>query len=207
MARLLQPYLIQRCNLKSAGDGRVAGGTLSDAVRFDYMGSSEFEFGTLPRSLRDLQSRAARDDSALACLVLPGINDRHGAPMLAVGLLPGQEEDYASGLLAVISRKARTKESPRFEDQITPISELDSWHSLRGEPPAGQRRGDKRAAWFERVQSQLTTIWWDLDNSVFTTFDPGIAQDLPALLRGSWAYMDKKPNEREAEEAAPGPRR
>jgi hypothetical protein len=46
------PYLIQRGEIKRP----LVEGRLSEAVNLDYMGSAEFEFGALPKSLRALQS-------------------------------------------------------------------------------------------------------------------------------------------------------
>lgn len=45
----MRPYLIQRCELKKT-PGPITG--FDSIFRCDYMGSSEFEFGALPKSLR-----------------------------------------------------------------------------------------------------------------------------------------------------------
>jgi hypothetical protein len=48
-----QPYLVQRGKIdKIAPEGTI----LTNAVDLDYMGSAEFEFGALPRSLRALRA-------------------------------------------------------------------------------------------------------------------------------------------------------
>lgn len=58
------PLLIQRAKIvKPLADKKA---TLSNSVRFDYMGSAEFEFGALPSSLRHL--KANRDDLAIRML-------------------------------------------------------------------------------------------------------------------------------------------
>jgi hypothetical protein len=45
------PYLIQRGTILENS------GALSDAVRLDYMGRAEFEFGAMPGSLRRMETQ------------------------------------------------------------------------------------------------------------------------------------------------------
>jgi len=45
-----KPYLIQRCTYKERGNTNL--GTITQEYHPDYMGSAEFEFGELPKSLR-----------------------------------------------------------------------------------------------------------------------------------------------------------
>jgi hypothetical protein len=57
------PYLIQRLRLRRRGVSLVKG---IDAVfEFDYMGSSEFEWGSLPRSLKIMRDLRERDRTAI----------------------------------------------------------------------------------------------------------------------------------------------
>lgn len=48
------PYLIQRAKIDRPLNGAV-GLPLSKAVRFDYMGSAEFEFGAIPAAFREVR--------------------------------------------------------------------------------------------------------------------------------------------------------
>lgn len=48
------PWLIQRCKLKP---GWKPTSMVSEYLSFDYMGSSEFEFGTIPKALREFHKR------------------------------------------------------------------------------------------------------------------------------------------------------
>lgn len=52
MEEELKPYLIQRCKLKDYDRDKVTG--IDSILSFDYMGSSEFEWGALPKALREL---------------------------------------------------------------------------------------------------------------------------------------------------------
>jgi len=47
-----QPWLIQRGEFNNTQDNEING--LDSLVRFDYMGSSEFEFGALPQSYKHI---------------------------------------------------------------------------------------------------------------------------------------------------------
>ena len=208
MPSLVAPYLIQRGRIIPEGRRNPDVCSISNAVALEYMGSSEFEYGALPKSLRTMRSNARDDVAALHLVVLDDIKDRHGNSMIAVGLHPEQREEYTNLMMPVIQGKRRCKEAPRFEDQVTPIAELPSYHSLVQQPPAGQRRGEKRDQYHARMVELLTTVWWDLDNSVMTTFDLGFAHEIPTLLRGSWSVMDanakKTPEAAAASAPAPG---
>lgn len=49
------PYLVQRAAFKSRDTAHGAG--IDRLLRFDYMGSAEFEFGALPNSLRVIREK------------------------------------------------------------------------------------------------------------------------------------------------------
>lgn len=186
MVALLSPYLIQRGRIRKQVPPHAR---LSDAVGFDYMGASEFEYGALPDSLRVLAARAAAHPAVLALSVLDGLADRDGRPLLCIGLHPGQAAEYQTLLLGVIGGRVATKERADFEDMVSPVEQLPSWHALRREPPRGFKRGEKRAAWESQRASWLTTLWWDITNSVFCSFETDFMEGLPAALRRSWGHM------------------
>jgi hypothetical protein len=52
---MYNPYLIQRCKINRPL-GEYVGLPVSKAVRFDYMGSAEFEFGAIPKSFREIRA-------------------------------------------------------------------------------------------------------------------------------------------------------
>jgi hypothetical protein len=49
------PYLIQRAKFKDSDNNPSAKG-IDKLLRFDYMGSAEFEFGALPKSLKRVRA-------------------------------------------------------------------------------------------------------------------------------------------------------
>jgi hypothetical protein len=49
---MINPYLIQRAKFKNRGDKEG----IDSILKFDYMGSAEFEFGALPESLKRVRS-------------------------------------------------------------------------------------------------------------------------------------------------------
>lgn len=187
---IISPCFIQRASLpwKAAPDA-----TLSRAVSFDYMGSSEFEFGMLPRSLRALAARAVADASVLVARPLPGCVDRDGRPLLAIGLPADAVNSYAAVLQPVLADQQRTQERTGFEDLVAPLDELWPGHVLRRQPPKGHRRGERLALHRQRVAAVLTRFWWDLDNDVMLSFEPDFMAALPGHLRASWLSMTPPP--------------
>ena len=54
MSTWKRPYLIQRAEMKNVSKGDIVG--IDYLMSFEYMGSAEFEFGALPRSLKRMAS-------------------------------------------------------------------------------------------------------------------------------------------------------
>lgn len=191
--KLSKPYLIQRASVRSDA---AADATVSQAVRLDYMGSSEFEFGALPRSLRSIASKACDNASCLVPVELPGIHDRNGRPLQVVGLPAGSAAEYAALMAPIVAddHGVRLKERADFEAMVTPLDKLPSYHPLHQEPPKGQRRGAKLAEYRARVDESLTRFWWDLNNGVMMSFEPDLMAKLPGHLRASWAVMEPPPS-------------
>lgn len=181
------PYLIQRASIrKNAADDAV----LSKAVNLDYMGSSEFEFGALPQALKDLAARSRVSPDRLEVREIPGVNDRDGRPLLVIGLLDEEIGAYAEQLIPVVRGEARTKESTGFEDLVTPMDKLPSYHQLRREPPAGHKRGEKREKWLQDRDDRLTKFFWDIRQGPMMSFEPDFMQRLPGHLCASWTTME-----------------
>lgn len=198
--QILNPWLIQRGSPYSA-ERRAEATTVSQAVNMDYMGSSEFEYGALPKCLREMEAQAASMPETLTVRPIPGIHDRDGNPLLAVGLTAAALETYAGKIAEVVGGK-RIKERTSFEDAVTPIADLPSYHGLRRDPPKGHRREPKRSLWLADQRARMTGFWWDIDNGVMMTFDAALAADLPRLLQGSWARLRENAEKARAEKAA-----
>ena len=160
------PYLIQRGTIRrprAEPDAR-----LSQAVDFEYMGSSEFEFGALPRSFRNIE---AKKDSWKRHLV----NEiKSGEATLRVygSFEEGEFEEYKQHLLALRAGKARTMESTFFEANRDP--------SVRA----------KTDTWIK------TDFWWDIDNDVMFGFYKVFMNDLPTYVVNSLIYMNEQKEKR-----------
>lgn len=98
---------------------------ISRAVDLDYMGSAEFEFGALPRSLRALEAQV--DNIKLT--VEPSITDEQGRSLRVLHLF--NEEGYAEYLTQLLKMRngtARLKESTYFD-----IEHKNRFKSLRAD--------------------------------------------------------------------------
>lgn len=102
------PYLIQRGKIKHP----LVEGRFSAAVDLDYMGSAEFEFGALPKSLRALQAMV----DSISVTVDPRITGDNGESLRVLHTFsPDDYEKYIVHLLALRDGKVRTKESTWFD--------------------------------------------------------------------------------------------
>ena len=154
-----QPYDIQRGTIRR---GYAESARYSEAVDNHYMGSSEFEWGALPKSLRRMQAHA----DGLTLLTFPEVVDVHSNPLLALGNFNRIDPaEYSEAIGVVAHRKARTRERTGFADQM-------EVQQSRPFSPAD--------------------VWWDINNDVMMSFDAVFMADLPRLLANSWAYMDQQ---------------
>lgn len=137
------------------------GTRLSKAVSLQYMGSSEFEFGALPRSLRALQALAHEDRVHL--VVEPRIQDDNGRSVRILhSFTPDEYEKYVVLMLALRDGTRRTKESTYFDKE----------HSAR-------------------FKTLTCDFWWDIDAHVMWSFDKIFMNRLCDQLVASWQYMDE----------------
>lgn len=156
----VKPYDIQRGTIRN---GYAADSRYSHAVDNDYMGSSEFEWGALPTSLRRLQEE--RTD--LTMLAAPEVTDSTGRALLLYGNFTRHDPvAYREMIRAVAHGEARTREFTGFGDHLG--------------------KGSMRRS------TRVTNVWWDINNDVFMSFESDFIADLPRILKNSWDYMDAK---------------
>lgn len=122
------PYLIQRAEIETPLAERYT--RLSQAVDFDYMGSSEFEWGALPKSFRQIELKA----DAWICRIVPEITEGD-TPLRVWSAFTDEEfKEYVGYLLLFRSGKnaPHTKESVRFEaDRVHSTSlNTDFWWDI-----------------------------------------------------------------------------
>lgn len=119
---LEQPYLIQRGQIKNSESFY----RLSEVVKLDYMGSSEFEFGALPQSFKDMHSKK----DSLKIHTVNSIRKNHKQPLLVYGSLSNDElKQYVEWLTKIRNndRSIHLKERARFNVDETTI---DFWWDI-----------------------------------------------------------------------------
>lgn len=118
------PYLIQRCEIKRPlGDYR--GKRFSQAVSLDYMGSAEFEFGAVPKSLR------AMSEHGCTLYTVPSITQNDVSLKVLCCFDEGELAEYSKYLLRMRNEKLgrlHTKESVRFDPSYS--DDTDLWWDI-----------------------------------------------------------------------------
>jgi len=131
-----QPYLIQRAEINNplaAEDSR-----LSNAVDFDYMGSSEFEFGALPKSFRRIE--AAADNWKMR--VVSEIKEEESSLRVYSSFDDKEFAAYLVHLRALRQDKYHTKETTRFKKgyEQSKISPCNFWWDINNDTMFGFKK-------------------------------------------------------------------
>lgn len=164
-------YLVQRghvsdkyLKLIAEKNSEMMAGRLSQVVDLDYMGSSEFEFGALPKSFREMQllqhSWTVRN--------VPGITDENGTELKVFsGLNDEQFAEYVEQLLRLRYGK------PGSEAYI---HTKESTHFMKDFKPFGSRPAN---------------VWWDIENHVIFSFLDVFMSNVKTFVGNSLNYMDQ----------------
>lgn len=159
-----KPYLIQRGRINRPLTPEFT--RLSDAVSLDYMGSSEFEFGALPKSFRAIAAANA-EVSPVTTLVKEIRENVHPLRVLFPSSMSSAErEEYLGYINELRYANPRLKEVSRFQHDY---------------PSRG-------ADW------DLTDFWWDIENHVMWSFDKNFMNRLYTYLLGSFEVMGLNTN-------------
>ncbi len=135
---LHRPYLIQRVMLRKDPKGK----TIDGVFEMDYMGSAEFEFGSLPKSLKEICLDFVEYHSTKS----PTIVSKNNEPLWLVSKLPGEDEKkYFEYIQQMIDSKIRLKEVTYLEYVVL----------------------NKK---YNYTPSNLPVVWWDIDNHLMFTF-------------------------------------
>jgi hypothetical protein len=164
------PYLIQRMEFKSPQDRRQPDVSFDGLLEMDYMGSAEFEFGSLPTALKQL----TRNHAKLVIEVAgEGRFDRNeaGERMLLIGT------PEASGRLPAVH------ERPVRQGQTPPEGRNLSQHRRC----AAASRVHVRRSWARTVSA-----WWDINKHVIFCFGLRNADSHRHGLSGSFGPAKKK---------------
>jgi hypothetical protein len=125
----MKPYLIQRLRLKKDAPKEPAG--FDQLYECDYMGAAEFEYGTLPTSLREI---TAALDGFEVTKVLPEVLAHDGRRLYTVC-----HRDYTAEIMALvpdlIADKFRLKEHTGIKAALTGekswYNGMDAWWDVQ----------------------------------------------------------------------------
>lgn len=128
----MRAYLIQRASFKS----KVFGKGIDSILEFDYMGSSEFEFGAKPKSLQEIRKSIGNHDNYIFKDV------EYNKKVITVFLKKEQEAKLDEYLLQIMNNpKPRLKERSDFNTWINPTA-------------------------FDLERMPKTDFWWDIENHI-----------------------------------------
>lgn len=126
------PYLIQRGTIVTPL-APAKNFKLSDAVTFDYMGSAEFEFGTLPKAFRKIRDSFDKTVSVTE----QRLKDANGSSLRVFHLFPTEDEyeDYYVYIFKLYTSNGviRTKEAPRFNPSLNYGNKIDFWWDIENQ--------------------------------------------------------------------------
>lgn len=156
------PYLIQRCTVKG---GFQKTQKVSEYLSLDYMGSAEFEFGSIPKCLREFKARI--DELTIStCVVV-----RKGKPCnVSVLALPGQLAVYDKFFKECANAESEYS-GPRLKERISLTYVL----------------GD-----FKSPNYWSDDFWIDIENCVAICQDRGQLENFKIAVVNSVKYMDEQ---------------
>lgn len=158
------PHLIQRGSFNDV-KGPITG--IDQLVRFDYMGSSEFEFGALPASLKQMCREADAQE-----VYETGIKAHDGKGLFLVCVESKKEQalEFVKEL-ASLKCKYHLKEATRLRDNLKGVN------IFSGDPLG---------------RYNTFNFWWDIGNQYMFCLGKDNAKNLVKAIR---AVRDKKQRE------------
>ena len=141
------PYLIQRMKLI---DHNVENPSIDKLYSMDYMGSAEFEFGALPKSLKQFTK-----NHKLLRFHSCDLKNFKGNHLVLIGLI-GDIEEYEQYIPGLIDRSIRLKEWTNLDNAVS-----------------GKIHGHKQ--YDPKIHP---SAWWDIRNHVMMVFGPEAAVNL-----------------------------
>jgi len=142
-----KPWTLQRCRFKT-NIGKKNTHSLDETLSYDYMGSSEFEFGALNKSFKRILPELGKFR-----IIKTDYKDCTGRELFFIG--PGEKFNEYSGFIPGILNGDRMQETTEFPTLYKP----DSWNQKKALSGGGNQ-----------YYYTLHNINWDLDNDVFLIF-------------------------------------
>ena len=144
-----QPWLIQRCEL---GEGKL---------KYDYMGSSEFEVGDQSKSIKRIFAKGIRWGSATVKVVTSAVSERE----VTVHMVAGEGfvfADYQPYLQQLANHELRLQEWTNFDDMVKAQAGIKT----------------------DRSFMPRTNVWFDFRNDVLWTLTEDNLKTLVSVLEG-----------------------
>lgn len=161
-----QAYLIQTGEIQKPYND-YKGKRLSESVDLQYMGSAEFEFGALPKSLRALQSNET---------------------MIQLDKVEFQNEVYKghdlSGTLRILHIFNKEELNHYIEEYLIPM--------FRDKLHLKERSEFGYSSIRHNGERSKVDFWWDIENHVMWSFDKLFMKRILDHLQASWDYMDSR---------------
>ena len=129
----ISPYLVQRAHFRANGANPSQG--WDAIVSHDYMGSSEFEFGALPRAMRALVA------TRKSLITIPTAHRSHDGHDIVVISEKEREPDAIAAVEQILCGKARLKEAPRLKERL-----------------AGDRYSQDTEIWWDLENNWIATL-------------------------------------------------
>lgn len=174
----ITPYLIQRGKINTQYNVLDR---ISNAVKMDYMGSAEFEYGALPKSLRSMQEN--KDKMIFYTSDLINKKNEH---LIVYGNI---DQDNFNHYIDYIKKAAnfdfRLKESIGMDEQINGF-DVNEPHFY----PINIKTKTKKQEYLTAKESKITDFWWDIENGLIMSFNKDFMDKIPCILQSSWNYMD-----------------
>lgn len=136
--------------------------TLTNSLNLEYMGSAEFEFGALPKSLRNL--RSAHEQGSMVVRLVPDIQQGESPLRVLSTLDDATFADYTKELHRLRYHNPHTKENTHFQFDL-----------------------QKRYPGF----SPSTEFWWDIGNDAMWSFDKRYMNRLVSYLENSFKILKR----------------
>jgi len=166
-------YLVQRgtINTPLSIENRI-----SQAVNMDDMGSAEFEFGALPKSLRAMQHAADK-----LTLRETNIFNVDGDNLQVLTSLSDEDfEQWCTQFQEACSNKRHLKKGLRIENWFKAIQVPETL------------KGKSAKEYVDRHLRYRSDFWWDIDNNLMASFNKDFMAQCKQNLESSWKYMDEQ---------------
>jgi hypothetical protein len=147
MEEMEKPYLIQRMKARNQSKADELPG-IDSIFSMDYMGSSEFEWGALPESLK----RVCKNIKAYEIVVINDVKDYRGFPLCLVCT-----KERAAVYEAILREWAKAANEYKFGLKET----ISFTNAISGKSFDGKPIKDS----YNKIDA-----WWDILNDVFFTF-------------------------------------